>query len=77
MALCFIPAVTGLMHAFIVTEVTRIMWSVVSYLRDRVCSIFICAGKFCLAHGLRQLTHDIKSDTRMLNFNCDITYAPP
>ena len=24
---------------------------------DRVCSIFSGAGKFCLAHGLRQLTH--------------------
>ena len=27
-----------------------------SYLLDRVCSIFSGAGKFCLAHGLRQLT---------------------
>ena len=27
-----------------------------SKLRDRVCSIFSGTGKFCLAHGLRQLT---------------------
>ena len=26
------------------------------------CSIFSGAGKFCLAHGLRQLTRDTKSD---------------
>ena len=31
-----------------------------SYLWDRVCSIFSGAGKFCCAHGLRQLTRDIK-----------------
>ena len=29
------------------------------YLLDRVCSIFSGAGKFCLAHGLRQLTRHV------------------
>ena len=36
------------------------------YLWDRVCSIFNDAGKFCLAHGLRQLTRDTKSDVSCL-----------
>ena len=35
---------------------------------DRICSIFSDAGKFCIAHGLRQLTHNVKSDFRTLNF---------
>ena len=39
-----------------------------SYLLDRVCSIFSGASKFCLAHGLRQLTRDYKSDIRILDF---------
>ena len=43
-----------------------------SYLGDRVCSIFSGAGKFCLAHGLRQLTCDIKHDVRS-----DVFFAPP
>ena len=30
--------------------------------RDRVCSNFSGAGKFCLAHGLRQLIRDTVSD---------------
>ena len=30
-----------------------------SYLLDRDCSIFSGVGKFCLAHGLRQLTRYI------------------
>ena len=38
------------------------------FLPMRVCSIFSRAGKFFLAHGLRQLTCDIKSDIRILNF---------
>ena len=29
-----------------------------SYIGDTVCSIFSRAGKFCLAHGLIQLTWD-------------------
>ena len=37
-----------------------------SHLRDRVCSIFSSAGKFCLAHALRQLTRDKKSDVSCL-----------
>ena len=45
--------------------------------RDRVCSIFSGAGKFCLVHGLRQLTRDFKSDVRTLNFKSDVTYAQP
>ena len=38
-----------------------------SYLWDRVCSKSSGAGKFCLAHGPRQLTRDIKSDVRTLH----------
>ena len=49
----------------------------VSYLRDRLCSTFSGAGKFCLAHGLRQLTRDMKHDVRNLNFRSDVTFAPP
>ena len=40
-------------------------------------SIFSGAGKFCLAHGLRQLTRDIKSDVRILNFRSDLSYSFP
>ena len=46
-----------------------------SYLRVR--SIFSGAEKFCLAHGLRQLTRDVKSDVRTLNFISDVTFVPP
>ena len=30
-----------------------------------------------LPNGLRQLTRDVKSDVRTLNFRSDVTYAPP
>ena len=43
----------------------------------RIYSIFSGAGKSCLVHGLRQLTHDIKSDIRILNFRNDVTYSLP
>ena len=36
---------------------------------------FSGAGKFYLAHGLRQLTRDDKSDVRILNFRNDVTYV--
>ena len=48
-----------------------------SYLGDRVCFIFSGAGKFCLAHGLRQLTRDVKRDVRILNLRSDVTYSLP
>ena len=32
---------------------------------------FCGAGKFCLAHGLRQLIRDV----RTINFRSDVTYA--
>ena len=35
--------------------------------------IFSGTGKFCLTHGLRQLTCDVKNDVR--NFISDVTYA--
>ena len=35
------------------------------------------AGKFYLAHGLRQLTRDVKSDVRILNFRSDVTFVLP
>ena len=38
---------------------------------------FSDAGKFCLVHGLRQLTRDIKHYIRTLNFISDATFAPP
>ena len=38
--------------------------------------MFSGAGKFCLAHWLRQLTRDIKYDVRTLNFRRDVTFAP-
>ena len=28
------------------------------------------------AHGLRQLTRDVKQDARTLNFRSDVTFAP-
>ena len=34
---------------------------------------FSGAGKFCLAHGLRQLTREVKNDVRTLNFRSDVT----
>ena len=33
--------------------------------------------KFCLAHGLEQLSSDVKSYVRTLNFRSDFTFAPP
>ena len=36
---------------------------------------FSGAGKFRLAHGLRQLIRDVKSDVRILNFRSDVTYS--
>ena len=47
----------------------------ISYLRDRVCSIFNGAGKFCLAHGLRQLTREAKTDVIWLQTT--LTKKPP
>ena len=38
--------------------------------------MFSGAGKFCLAHWLRQLTRDIKYDVRTLNFRRGVTFAP-
>ena len=32
---------------------------------------------YSLAHGLRQLTRDVKNDVRILNFRSDVTYALP
>ena len=34
---------------------------------------FSGAGKICLAHGLRQLTRDVKNDVRTLNFRSNVT----
>ena len=48
-----------------------------SYIRNRVCSIYSGTGKFCLAHGLRQLTHTFNIDVRSLNFRSDVTFALP
>ena len=36
------------------------------FLPMRQSFIFNCAGKFCLAHGLRQFTQDTKSDVSCL-----------
>ena len=40
-------------------------------------SILSGAGKFCLVHGLRQLTRDVKMTSIILNFRSDFTYALP
>ena len=40
-------------------------WIPISYLCDRVSSIFSHAGKFCLVHGLRQLTHNSNSNVKV------------
>ena len=48
-----------------------------SYICDGVCSILSGALKFCLAHGLRQLTHGVKYDVRILNFRSAVTFAHP
>ena len=39
--------------------------------------MFSGAGKFCLTHGLGQLTRDVKSDIRTLNFKSDVFFATP
>ena len=46
-------------------------------IRDNFYSIFNRAGKFCLAHGLRQLTGDVKRDVGTLSFRIDVTFAFP
>ena len=48
-----------------------------SYLCDRICSIFSGAGKFRLAHRLKQLTRNVNSDVRIPIFRSDVTFAPP
>ena len=48
------------------TEFVLFLAKSFSYLWDRVCSIFRGAGKFCLAHGLRQLTRDTICDVSCL-----------
>ena len=45
-------------------------------MRQSLFIFFGGAGKFCLAHGLGQLTRDIKSDDRTLNFRNDGIFAP-
>ena len=35
---------------------------------------FSGAGKFCLAHRLRELTRDVKDDVRTLNFRSDTPF---
>ena len=47
-----------------------------SYLWDRICSILSGAGKFCLAHGLKQLAHDVKNDIKTPNFRSDVIFDP-
>ena len=42
-----------------------------------MCSMFSGTGKFCLAHGLGQLTRDVKRDVRTLNFRSVVIFAPP
>ena len=37
---------------------------------------FSGAGKFCLAHELRQLRRDVKHIFKTLNFRSDVTFAP-
>ena len=46
-------------------------------MRQSLVYFFSGAGQFCLAHGLGQLTHDVKSDVRTLNFRSDVIFAPP
>ena len=38
---------------------------------------FSGAETFCLSHGLRQLTCDVNSDVRIINFRSDVTYLIP
>ena len=38
---------------------------------------FSGSGKFCLAHGLKQLTRDVKNGVRILNLRSDVTYSLP
>ena len=50
--------------------------ALVQAIRDRVCPIFNGAVKFGLAHGLRQINRNVKTDVRTLNFRSDVTFAP-
>ena len=56
-------------YSFTLTELITAF----SYLWDRICSNFSCAGKFCLAHGLRQLTRDTESDISCLQMTHAVT----
>ena len=47
------------------------------FLPLRQSSIFSVAGKFCLAHGPRQLSRDVKHDVGTQNFRSDVTFALP
>ena len=44
-------------------------------MRQNLFFFFSGAGKFCLAHGLGQLTSDVKSYVRTLNFRSDVIFA--
>ena len=64
-------------HVFLSSEIENgTCEPLFSYLGDRVCSSSSGAGKFCLVHGLRQFTRDVKHDVRTLNFRSDVTSAP-
>ena len=41
------------------------------------CSIFSGAGKLWFVHKLKQLTSDVKSDVKTLNFRSAVTFLPP
>ena len=57
------------------THATREDLDFLIYETEVVFFYFSGAGKFCLAHGLRHLTRDVKSDVTILNFRSDVTCA--
>ena len=58
-------------------EIWDVIESVSGGFLTYLCSIFSGAGKYCLAHGLRQLRRDVKMTSKILNFSSDVTYALP
>ena len=72
--------------------ITDLTFKVVGILNEKICcwqlgnkcgqDILTCETDFVLflavlENELRQLTRDVKSDVRTLNFKSDVTFAPP
>ena len=70
----------AVMHSFLQLLVKQVRWEFVGafalnfFRMKQSLFYFSGAGKFCLAHGLRQLTRNVQSDVRLVNFRSDMRF---